>query len=49
MRDTDERSKQVEGFKVAANFAAYDRALHQRIDGSLDLLARTNTEGVIPW
>ena len=41
MGDTDQRSKQVEGVEVAANVAALDRALHQRIDSSLDQPART--------
>ncbi len=44
MGDTDQRPKQVEGFEIPADVAAYDRALHQRIDGSLDQPARTLIE-----
>jgi len=44
MGNANQRSKQVEGLKVTANFAASDRAFYQRINRSLDQPARALDE-----
>ena len=41
MRDTDQRPKQVEGFEIPSYVATLDRALHQRVDRTLNQTART--------
>jgi hypothetical protein len=36
MGDTDQRPKQVEGVEISTDVTALDRAIHQRINRSMD-------------
>jgi hypothetical protein len=41
MGDTDQRPKQVEGVEISTDVTALDRAIHQRINRSMDQPLRT--------
>ena len=41
IRDADQSAEEIEGFKVFADVAAFDRAFHQHIDSSANLTARS--------
>ena len=44
MGDADERPQQIERVEIFTDIAALDRALHQRVDGSLNLAVGTFVE-----
>lgn len=41
MGHADQRPQEIERFEISTDIAALDGALHQRIDGSPDLIAGT--------